>query len=261
MKKWVLLLLLLGGAVRTAAAQEDVSLVINEILADPNGAAEYDTDGNGIAAAADEYVELYNGGSASLDLSGWELWDGGSGRWFVFPPGAGLAPGGFAAVVAGVQAGGALPPVEAGSLIFDAGRGSGVLNNSQDNVVLLDPVGNRFWQVVYSGDSADDPPLTYSGFPATAQRVGGADDFGTAREGVARTRAPDGAAEVVDHDAISAELGSPGRTPAAPSAVALGAIAQRQAPQSSLGRLALLLSLLTWAWYRRRQEMAGVWRR
>lgn len=257
---WVLMVLLLSGTGR-AGAQPDVALYVNEILSDPNGAVDYDTDGSGIAAAADEYVEFYNGADSAVDLSGWELWDAGSGRWFIFPPGSTVQPGGYAAVVAGVQAGGTLPIVADGSVIYDAGRGSGVLNNSADNLVFYDPAGNRFWQVVYSGDSPDDPLVDYSGFPEGAQRVGAVVDFGAAREGIARTRAPDGGVEIVDHDTIAAENGSPGRAPAAPAAIGLNAFGQRQPDRRDFAAAAALLTLLTAAWFGRRQEMAGVCRR
>ncbi|MGE5138521.1 MAG: lamin tail domain-containing protein [Rudaea sp.] len=35
-----------------------------------------DWDGNGSANAQDEWIEIYNAGPASIDLAGWELWNG-----------------------------------------------------------------------------------------------------------------------------------------------------------------------------------------
>ena len=84
-------------------------IIINEILVDPNGASNYDTDGNGTAGATDEYVELYNSSSTAIDISGLQLWDQGVGNWFTFPSGTILQPGGHAMVMSGVQAGGSLP--------------------------------------------------------------------------------------------------------------------------------------------------------
>lgn len=84
-------------------------IAINEILVDPNGAANYDTDGNGTANAIDEYIELVNTSTVAIDISGLELWDAGVGHWFTFPVGTILQPGAHALVMSGVQAGGSLP--------------------------------------------------------------------------------------------------------------------------------------------------------
>ena len=76
-------------------------IVINEILADPNGAQNFDTDGNGAADTGDEFVELYNTTGAPVDISGWTLndADGGSGADFTFPAGTIIPAGGHVVVV------------------------------------------------------------------------------------------------------------------------------------------------------------------
>lgn len=43
-------------------------IVINEIIVDPNGASNFDTDGNGIADDEDEYVELFNASASAVDI-------------------------------------------------------------------------------------------------------------------------------------------------------------------------------------------------
>lgn len=68
-------------------------IVINEILVDPNGANNFDADGNGTAAGTDEYVELYNSSGAAIDISGLQLWDAGVGHWFTIPSGTILQSG------------------------------------------------------------------------------------------------------------------------------------------------------------------------
>ena len=83
--------------------------MINEILVDPNGAYNFDTDGNGTASSTDEFVEFYNNSNSAIDISGLEIWDQGVGNWFTFPPGTILQPGAHAMVMAGVQSGGSLP--------------------------------------------------------------------------------------------------------------------------------------------------------
>jgi hypothetical protein len=167
-------------------------IVINEILVDPNGANNFDTDGNGTASDVDEFVELYNTSSSAVDISGLELWDDGKGQWFTFPPGSVLQPDARAAVVVGVQTGGSLPAGGPDDLAFDAERGSPLINNGGDNVVVYDPGNDEFIQATYNGDAADDPPNDYSGFSATATRSGATEDFGNDADGLSLQRASDG---------------------------------------------------------------------
>ena len=169
-------------------------IIINEILADPNsaGGANFDTDGNGTANHTDEYVELYNASNGDIDISGLQLWDQGAGNWFTFPPGTILKAGAHAMIMAGVQAGGSLPTGGPDDLFFDAGRGTAVMNNSQDNVVLYDPNNDEYIQATYNGDTLDDPTATYSGFSGTATRVGAGEDFGNDIDGFSIQRSPDG---------------------------------------------------------------------
>ncbi len=167
-------------------------IVINEILVDPNGANNFDTDGNGTAAATDEFVELLNTSGAPIDISGVELWDAGNGNWFTFPPGTILQPGGHAMVMAGVQAGGSLPTGGPDDLFFDAGRGSAVINNGGDNVVVYDPGADQFIQATFNGDPQDNPPVDYAGFSPTATRSGAGENFGNDQDGFSIQRTPDG---------------------------------------------------------------------
>jgi hypothetical protein len=167
-------------------------IVINEVLVDPNGANNFDTDGNGTAAANDEFVELVNTSNVAIDISGLQMWDQGVGNWFTFPPGTVLQPGGHAMVITGVQAGGSLPAVGPDDLVFDAGRGSALINNGGDNIVVYDPANDEFIQATFNGDALDDPTATYSGFSATATRVGLGENFGNDIDGFSIQRAPDG---------------------------------------------------------------------
>ena len=184
-------------------------ILINEILVDPNGALNFDTDANGTAAATDEYVELYNSSNSAIDISGLELWDGGVGNWFTFPPGTILQPGAHALVISSVQSGGSLPTGDPGDLFFDAGRGSPLINNGGDNVVLFDPTSDTFVQATYNGDPLDDPTLGgggYAGFSATATRIGSGENFGDDTDGLSVQRAGDGS------DTFTTDAPTPGVT-------------------------------------------------
>lgn len=171
-------------------------IVINEILVDPNGASNFDTDGNGTAASTDEYVELFNSSNAPIDISGLQLWDAGVGNWFTFPDGTILQPGGHALVMTGVQSGGSLPTGGPDDIAFDAGRGSALINNGGDNVTVYDPNNDQFIQATFNGDALDDPTAGaggYSGFSSTASRVGSGENFGNDVDGYSLQRDGDGA--------------------------------------------------------------------
>ncbi len=171
-------------------------IIINEILADPNGANNFDTDGSGVARGGDEFIELLNTSGSAVDISGVELWDAGRDNWFTFPPGTVLQPGASAVVVRNVQNGGSLPTVTGDNLAFDADFGQGVFNNGSDNLVVYDPANDEFIQATYNGDTLDDPtatpPNTYLGFSPTATRVGAGEDFGADLDGFSIQRTPTG---------------------------------------------------------------------
>ncbi|WP_298259423.1 Hint domain-containing protein [uncultured Litoreibacter sp.] len=160
-------------------------IAINEVLVDPNGANNFDTDGSGAARGADEFLELINTSGSAIDISGLELWDAGRDNWFTFPPGSILEAGAVAVVVRNVQSGGSLPSVSGDNLAFDADFGSGVFNNGADNLVVYDPVNDEFIQATYNGDTLDDPTTgpNYAGFSSTATRVGSGEDFGNDQDG------------------------------------------------------------------------------
>jgi hypothetical protein len=171
-------------------------IVINEVLADPNGAINFDTDGSGTANSTDEYVELYNTSSDPIDISGLQLWDAGVGHWFTFPAGTVLPAGGHAMVMSGVQSGGTLPTGTADDLFFDAGRASALINNGGDNITLLDPDANggagEYIQATFNGDALDTPTTDYAGFPSGATRVGSGEDFGNDTDGQSLQRDDNG---------------------------------------------------------------------
>lgn len=171
-------------------------IAINEVLVDPNGANNFDTDGNGNAQGGDEFIELINTSGSAIDISGLEFWDAGRDNWFTFPPGTVLQPDAVAVVVRNVSGAGSLPAVTGNDLAFDANFGSNVFNNGGDNLVVYDPTNDEFIQATYNGDALDDPtatpPNTYAGFSPTATRVGAGEDFGTDNDGISIQRIPSG---------------------------------------------------------------------
>lgn len=230
LKKWLLAcaITLLGvfqissiASAQTTQSQLGGGIVINEILVDPNGPPDYDTDGNGTAQTEDEFIELYNTSASPIDISGYQLWRPATDLvWFTFPAGSIVPAGRYAVVITKVQAGGALPVI-AGSLFFDAGHTGGILSNGPGNVVLLDPVTNEYIQASYNGSPAvnpTNPAANYTGFPAAATLIGAVEDFGTYSVGVSLTRSPDGDVTIVTHTSTT------GGTPASPGGVGAPAV-------------------------------------
>lgn len=193
-------------------AQLRGGVVINEILPDPTGDMEnFDTDGNGTAAAEDEFVELFNVSDSEIDVGGLELWDEGSGKWLTIPENTTVESLAFVVIVVGVQSGGSVPSVGTGSEAFDAGQNSGVLNNGGDNIVLFDPDTEEYIQATYNGATEDDP-TTYDQIPGSATRVGDVAVFGDIPEGVSKVRDPSGYESYKDHNNVSSDNASPGQS-------------------------------------------------
>lgn len=176
-------------------------LVVNEVLADPTGATEVDTDGNGTAETTDEFVELHNAGAAPADAGGLELWDPSAGNWFTVPPDAVIEPGASLLVVVGVADNGTLPAVDGGSVAYDAGHGRGIINNGGDAVVLLDPGASAYLQIHYNGGGPVDPAaqLAADGFPGDATGAAPAEDWGSDTDGSSLARNPDGTGAAEPH--------------------------------------------------------------
>lgn len=225
----------------------DGGVCVNEILIDPSGdSASFDTDNNGTADDLDEFLELYNNSTETIDISGWEVWDSGSLLWFTFPGSPDdstttLAASAYVVVVAGVQTGGSLPSMtNPESIIFDAGNGSQTMNNTMDNVVLYDPGADEYVQLVYNGDAADDPTSSYSGFSSMAVRVGPVEDFGSDEDGKSLTRYPSGDTYIIIHDSI------PGAGNASPTIVTqnrLGARSETVSLEATETSLLLVFAL------------------
>ncbi|MEL6170032.1 MAG: Hint domain-containing protein [Pseudomonadota bacterium] len=164
-------------------------LFISEFLADNAGGQAFDTDGDGRANKADEYVELQNASGAPLSLDGIEIWSGKLGLLFAFPDGETLAPGETATIVAEYSG---TPPAG----FYDAGEPNNVN-------WLLDGEGNKFdTLLLLDTNTGDYVTLTYGqpvrpetippGFPGTTKLGAGETIVATASNGRAIARDTDG---------------------------------------------------------------------
>ena len=77
------------------AGNAQASIIINEFLADPASGLAGDANGDGVRSTSnDEFVELFNGGDLTVDLTAWLLGDSTKIR-HVFRPALNLRPGVF----------------------------------------------------------------------------------------------------------------------------------------------------------------------
>ncbi|OYX41612.1 MAG: hypothetical protein B7Z02_14920 [Rhodobacterales bacterium 32-67-9] len=167
-------------------------IVINEILIDPNSTtANYDTDGDGTAGAADEFVELYNSATTAIDISGLELWDQTAGNWFTFPSGTILQPGAHAVVITDAL-GGTGPVVGPDDYVFDADHYGALINNTGDAVVVYDPMNDEYIQATFNGYPGGTFIDDGGQFSTSATLVGSGENFGTDVDGYSIQRVGDG---------------------------------------------------------------------
>jgi beta-lactamase superfamily II metal-dependent hydrolase len=123
---------LFAACILGASAWAPAQVVINEVAYDPDG----DLSGNGtVSETGDEFIELYNAGGASVDLSGWDVGDTNSSARLTFPEGTTLEPGRFLTVFRDSDPG--LPGQVFGGAAFQlSNSGERVeLRNAQDEVV------------------------------------------------------------------------------------------------------------------------------
>src|SRR5512136_3006706 len=123
-------LLLLVSALAVAAGESGSGVVINEFMADNDAAV------GGPYMTFPDWIELYNGGNALVDLSGMYLTeDLGVSAW-QFPNGTAMAPGSFLLVWGGRGSG---PGMLHANFSPNAGGGTLTLL-STDGVTVLDQV-------------------------------------------------------------------------------------------------------------------------
>ena len=142
-----------------AAACDPVTqdLIINEVLADP-GSSDGDANNDGVInTSQDEFIELYNSGGSSLDLSGWTMEDGFSER-HVFPSNTVIEAGEFLVLFGG----GNVDNFNGNAQV--SSTGSIGLNNGGDDVIIKNDSGVVVITLSYSGASDQsvcrDPDFT-----------------------------------------------------------------------------------------------------
>ncbi len=106
------------------------AIAINEVTADPFD----DVNEDGVDHSyEDEFIEIYNAGAVTVDISGWLLSDDDSpGAEFAFPAGTSIAPGEFITLF-----GGGAPTIFPGQVFTDDGRIGNGLSNTGDTVTLV----------------------------------------------------------------------------------------------------------------------------
>lgn len=149
-----------SGAV-SAQAQLTVfplTLVINEILADPPEGAAGDANQDGTRSSTqDEFIELVNASAIDLNIGGYQLAVRGSNDADIvrhtFAPDTIIAPGTAVLVFGGAQSNtfNSAHPAFAGALVRTASTGGLSLTNGGSVVKLLDAQGATIEQLTYGG--------------------------------------------------------------------------------------------------------------
>ena len=150
MARLLLLVILLAFAPLAEA-----TVVISEVLADPPTGDAGDANQDGQRDTyEDEFIELYNAGSAPVDISGWQLCDDDVelDNCFQFPSDAVIEPGSYVVLFGGGNPSGFTVPV-----YTDDGTIGNGLKNSGEAIRLIDDTGAEVASV-----SHDDWPSDQS---------------------------------------------------------------------------------------------------
>ena len=126
-------------------------VVINEVMYHP-GFGDWGETGYIAENLKEEYIELYNRGPTSVDVSGWKLTQGVN---YTLPAGTTIAAGGYLAVVADTAAFHAKYPTVinyVGGWIQNLPNNDESLANNGEKIELADPLGNRIDSVTYASE-------------------------------------------------------------------------------------------------------------
>jgi hypothetical protein len=125
-------------------SRDTPDIVINEVLYDPLG---NDVEG--------EFIELFNNGSTTVDLQGWQLTDSdGEGVDAVLPSMV-MPSGSFVLIMTGM--GTNMTSLDQDVPIVYMGRTQGVWTNTGDDVLLMDPDGHAVDVMTYGSGIYVDP--------------------------------------------------------------------------------------------------------
>lgn len=153
-------------------------LIITEVLFDPPGDdIAGDANGDGVRGSrSDEFVEFYNRGSSSIDISNYQILGDGGDTLFTFPDGSVLGPNQFGVVFGAVGSAGYGNHIPVNTLLFAVhesddnvgfeGSGSSNLSSSGALISIYNPANSETMMEVYWGDAAPlSPDAIYLGFP------------------------------------------------------------------------------------------------
>ncbi|MDE2812966.1 MAG: lamin tail domain-containing protein [Gemmatimonadota bacterium] len=118
----------------------EATVVISEVLADPPSGLAGDANQDGVRETyGDEFIELYNTGSASVDINGWRLGDSGKSpdTFFQFPANTVIEPGSYVVLFGGGNPTGFTVPV-----YIDDGRIGNGLTGKGEDIHLIDDTGD-----------------------------------------------------------------------------------------------------------------------
>ena len=154
MKKRILFVMIFACVSFFLPGKVSASILINEFLADPPSNISGDTNGDGVRhSSQDEFIELFNTGSATVDISGWKISDSSAVR-HIFSGGS-LFLANTRWVVFGGGTLGALPYTA-----FTSSTGMLNLNNTGDRISLTDNLNNIIDSIVYGSEAGMDQSLT-----------------------------------------------------------------------------------------------------
>lgn len=121
----------------------------------------YDTPGTD---SDEEWIEIYNGSSSSVDLGGYTITDNnGTGSSYTFPAGSDIAAGTYFTVAANSAGFTALYGFAA-----DAYGGIPALNNSGDALLLKDGSGTQVDEVAWEGGASSGVPAGWGSGPSAS---------------------------------------------------------------------------------------------
>lgn len=140
-----------SGTIGTTAC-DPVFLIINEIHADPDGTNGDANGDGGVDSQQDEFVEIYNSDTNSIDLENYTIEDG-FGLRHTFPASSVVPAGGFITVFGGGT------PTGINGVVQVASDGALGLNNGGDTVTLKDDMGNVVVQYSYGGEGGNNQSI------------------------------------------------------------------------------------------------------
>ncbi|MGD8780296.1 MAG: lamin tail domain-containing protein [Ignavibacteria bacterium] len=155
-------------------------LIITEIMFDVPSDEAGDANGDGTRGSrSDEFIELYNRGTTSINLEGYQILETNGIPIFTFPEGAAIDPGQFSVIFGAVGTAGFGTNIPTGTVLFaqnesdenvgfDNGDGKSNLSNSGDAILLVNPTASDTLMEVYWGSTtALTSDAIYIGYPNT----------------------------------------------------------------------------------------------